>query len=105
MTALGTRDRAHGQACIRRAERGVTHFRDRFSQFLGQDCQTVDVGGLALIRTHAQRRIALGVLDRAIAFTGRQFNIAGGDVFLKIDKPLDMGMRRLRHAPHGAYVP
>ena len=41
---------------------------DGLSDFAGEDREPVDVGRLALIGRHAQRRVALELFDRAKAF-------------------------------------
>ncbi len=50
----------------------------------GRECGKV--AGLALIRAHAERGVALQVLDRLVALAMRECYVAGGDVHLKVDK-------------------
>ena len=64
------------------------------------DGEAGDVRGLALVGRHAERRVALQMLDRFKAFALRQFDVGGGDVVLVVDKGLalagDMPERRQR---------
>ena len=46
----------------------------------------VDVGGLALVGRHAERGVALEMLDRAEAFAVRERHVLGGDVVLQVDE-------------------
>ena len=59
-----------------------------------------DVRRLALVGRHAERRVALQMLDRVEAFALRQLDIGGGDVVLQVDKGLalagDVPQRRQR---------
>ena len=52
----------------------------------GHDSHAIEVGGLALVRTHAQRGVALEVFHRHIAFAVRQLHIIDGDIVLEIHK-------------------
>ena len=54
----------------------------------GEDGKAVDVGRLALVRCHAERGVALHMLDRLVAFPRRQLHVGSGDVVLVIDKGL-----------------
>ena len=59
--------------------------------------QPRDIGGLALIRTHAERGVTLEMFDRAITLPMRQHDIIAGHIMLQIDK----GLALARHAPDG----
>ena len=64
----------------------------------------IEVGGFALVRTHAQRGVALQVLYRHIAFAVRQLHISDRHIVLKIDKGFAAGCVRAqrpgRHKGH-----
>ena len=57
--------------------------------------QPRDIGGLALIRAHAERGVTLEMFDRAIALPMRQRDIVAGHIMLQIDK----GLALARHTP------
>ena len=86
------RDRLDGRTPGRRPRIG-----DTLAGHSGKNSQTVDVGGLALIRRHAQCRVALQVLDGGIALTMRQRDIVDGDIVLHVDERL----ARTTHLPEG----
>ena len=62
--------------------------RDRLTGELRHDCERVEIRGAALVRRHAERRIALQMLDGAIAFAMRERDVGRRDVMLEIDKHL-----------------
>ena len=96
-------DGAEGQRHIRRAEGGGADLGDGLGQALGDECQGVDVRGLALVGAHAGRGVALDVLDRAEAFAQRQAEILRRDVVLEVDEGLLAGARAVgRHGPERA---
>ena len=67
-------------------------------RILRHDGETIDVRRAALIRAHAERRVALQMLNRTEAFAGRQFDVVCRHIVLKIDETL--GASRARgHAP------
>ncbi len=68
----------------RQADRG-----QRLVQRLGDDGERIHVAGLALVRCHARRRVALDVLDGAEAFLGGEAHILGRHVVLEIDEGFD----------------
>ena len=51
----------------------------------GHDRKADDIGGLALVGRHAERRIALEVLDGAEVLPMRQLHILHGHVVLEVD--------------------
>ena len=63
---------------------------------LGHQRQAVDVGGLALVGGHAERGVALEVLDRAEALVPGERHVVVGDVVLQVDEGL---AARAAHAP------
>ena len=54
--------------------------------------QAVEVGGLALVRAHAQRGVALEVLDRLVALAVRELHVGHGHIVLEINKGLVAGL-------------
>ena len=77
------RDRRVGRPERRGAGRG-----DRAAGQRRHDGEAVDVGGSALVGRHAERGVALEMLDRAEALALGQRDIVGGDVVLEIDERL-----------------
>ena len=61
---------------------------------LRHDRKRVDVGGLALVGAHAERGVALQMLDRLVAFLMRELHVLGGHVVLEIDEGLAAAPRR-----------
>ena len=57
-----------------------------------------DVRGLALVGGHAERRVALQVLDGFETFALRQLDVGGGDVVLEVDEGLLPCRRHARAA-------
>ena len=88
-----TRQCAEGHGRIRRSEGGRSDVANGHVETLGQHGESDDVAGLALIGTHAERRVALEVLDRLIAFGSRERHVANGDVILQIDECLGAVVR------------
>ena len=80
------RDRREGRAEARRADLG-----DRFAERFGHDGEARHVGGLALVGRHAERGVALQVLDRDETLAMRQTHVLGGHVVLKVDEGLALG--------------
>ena len=76
-------DRIVGRAEARRADGG-----DRQAARLGEDGEAVQVRGLALVGRHAERGVALQVLDRLEAFALRQAHVRRRDVVLQVDEGL-----------------
>jgi len=87
-TNFGTGNGAKRDRRVGWAKRRGADFRDRHIQLLRHQRQANDIAGLALIRAHAERGVALEVLHRLITFARRQRNVVDGDVVLQIDKPL-----------------
>ena len=77
------RDRNIRRPVARRAGR-----RNRLAGQRGHDGQAVDVRELTLVGRHAERGVALQMLDRAEALAFCQSDIVGRDVVLKINKSL-----------------
>ena len=61
---------------------------NRHAERLGQQREPDDVAGLALVGAHAERRVALQVLDRAVALARGERDVADGDVVLQVDEAL-----------------
>jgi hypothetical protein len=68
------------------AEKSSCQFRDRTSSQRRHHRQADDVAGAALVGRHAERGVALEVLDRAEAFARRQRDVRRSDVVLKVDE-------------------
>ena len=68
-----------------RAEDGGAGLRNALPRQLGHDRQAQNIAGLALIGRHAQRGIALQMLDRPEVFLIGQLHILDGDIVLLID--------------------
>ncbi len=67
----------------------------------GHQGEAVDVGGLALVGRHAERGVALEVLDRAEALALGELDIGDGDVVLEIDEGLALGVLDAPERRHG----
>ena len=77
------RDRRVGRPVGRGAD-----LRDGAAGQLGQDREAGDVRDLALVGRHAERGVALEVLDRAEALALGERDVVGGHVVLEIDEGL-----------------
>ena len=97
-------ERPEGDRRVGWAEGGVTVGGDVGAAEAGQDGEAGDVGGLALVGAHAERRVALQVLDRGIAFARRQRDVGRRHVVLQIDEVLGaaLGVAGRRHRLVGA---
>ena len=84
------RDRPHRDRRIGRAERGGADLRYLGAQLSRQDRQAVDVRQLALVGRHAQRGIALGVLDALEPLARGQFHVRHLDVVLIVQPGLGL---------------
>ena len=82
-----------GWAETRRADGG-----NRQAARLGQDCEAVQVRGLALIGGHAERGVALQMLDGLEAFALRQPHIRGCHVVLQVDEGFALARESRRAA-------
>ena len=91
-----TGERAHRHGRVRRAERRDTGRRDRARRPLGHQRESGDVRGLALVGRHAERRVALQVLDGPEPFALGELDVVRGDVVLEIDEGLAAAVA---HAP------
>ena len=80
------RHRREGRPEARRADLG-----DRLAERLGHDGEARHVGGLALVGRHAERGVALQVLDRDEAFAMREAHVLGRHVVLEVDEGLALG--------------
>ena len=69
----------------RRAVDGRAGFGDGLAGKPGHDREADDIGRLALVGRHAERRIALEVLDGAEVFLMRQPHVLHGDIVLEVD--------------------
>ncbi len=92
-------DRAESDWRERRAERGQAHGRDRPIQRLRGDCQTMQVGCLALVRRHAVGGEALDVLDRMHAFAHCEPHVLGRSHRSGNRRRLSLWCQRRRQAP------
>ena len=81
-------ERAERHRRVRRAERRRADLRNRHAELGGQQREADDVAGLALVGAHAERRVALQMLDRAVAFARRERDVGDGHVVLQIDEAL-----------------
>ena len=81
-------DRRHGDRRVRRAERGGAHLRNLFIQRFRKNCQTVNITQLTLICCHAERGIALGVLDTFKTLSCRQLHIRDLHIVLEVEPRL-----------------
>ena len=71
------------------------HFFEGRAESLRQHPNAVDGAGLALVGTHAQRRVSLDVLDRLVAFSRGDEDICGSRVSLEVDEALARSPSRL----------
>ena len=85
---VAARQDAQRHRRVGRAEGGGAGLRHVQRPGLCHEAQAVDIGGLALVCTHAQGGVALQMLHRHIAFALRQLHIGGGHVVLKVQKGL-----------------
>ena len=79
-------DRAHRNRGIGGSECRGADGGDLGAQRLGQQRQTIDVRGLALIGRHTQRRVTLGVFDRFVPLACGQPDVCGGHIILEVDE-------------------
>ena len=96
LAAVRARQRADRDRREGRAEGGRAGLRDGLGGELGHQREAGDVGGLALVGGHAERGVALEVLDRAEALVAGERHVVVGDVVLQIDERL---AARTAHAP------
>ena len=82
------RDRAQRHRRVRRPEGGRADAGDRPLESLGEERKPDDVGSLALVGAHAERRVALEMLDRLVALARRERDVGDGDVVLQVDEAL-----------------
>ncbi len=79
-------ERAECDSRVRRPRRRDAGRRNRLAGELREDGEAVDARRLALVRRHAERRVALQMLDGPVAFALGKRDVGGGDVVLQIDK-------------------
>ena len=89
--ALGG-ERAKRDRRKRRAETRRADIVDRRAHRIGHDGEAGHVGGLALVGCHAERGVALQVLDRDVAFAMRKADVVGRHVMLEVDEGLALGL-------------
>src|SRR5438874_2469643 len=89
MGVAGTaRQQSYSDGCVGRPERrGFTRF-ERDVASLCHQLDGVDIAGLALLGAHAQRGVALEMLDRAKALAPGELDVAVCNVVLLIDEYL-----------------
>ena len=104
---------ADGDARVRRPEGGGADAGDVGPHQARQDRCAVDVARLALVGTHAECRVALGVLGRIVALALRERDVGDRDIVQQIDevprsarqgsvcRHLPDGQQRLLHARRG----
>ena len=83
---MQARQRADRDGNMRRARQCHARFRDRAACQLRHDGKAADIRRLALVRRHAERRVALQMFDRPEAFARGERDVVGGHVVLEIDK-------------------
>ena len=102
---VASRQNAQRHRRVGRAEGGGASLCHVQRPGLCHQAQAVDIGGLALVRAHSQRGVALQMLHRHIAFALRQLHIGGGYIMLKVQKSLVARVRaqqrRGGHKDHG----
>ena len=103
------RDGAHGDGRVGRAEGGGSRLGDRLTQFLRKDREAVDIRRFSLIGGHAERGVALGVLDALVPFAGGKLDVRHLHVVLVVEPHLGpvRVVSTLRHDPdreHGSFV-
>ena len=84
LSARAPRQRPHRHRRVGRAEDRGTRLGDAFARQLGHHREPGHVGGLALVRGHAQRRVALEVLDGAHVLLVRERHVLDRHVVLKV---------------------
>ena len=88
-------DDAHRHRNERRAIGGRARLIDRPAGQASHRGEAVDIGGLALVGRHAERGVALEMLDRDVALAGGERDVLQRHVVLEIDPspPLVVGLR------------
>ncbi len=99
LAAVVTRERADRDRRVGRTEGRRPGRRDGAAGQRRHHGEAADVGGLALVGRHAERGVALEVLDRAEAFALGERDVVGRHVVLQVDECLllragDMPQRR-----------
>ena len=83
---------------VRRPKRGGTDLRYRHVEQLSHQRESEHVAGLALIGTHAERRVALQMLDRLVVLARGESDVADGDIVLQVNKTF-VGLAASGHRP------
>ena len=96
---LTARDRAEGDRRVRRPKGRGPDRGDPGAQGRGEHREPVHVAGPALVGAHAQRGVALEVLDRGVPFPHRELDVGHRHVVLEIDEALAVPPGRQRHRP------
>ena len=85
---VGPRDGAERDGRVVGTKRRRAGARNVLAERLREDRQAVDVAELALVGAEAHRGVALGVLDRVVAFARGEHDVGRGDVVLQVDELL-----------------
>ena len=91
LAAVVAGERADRNRRVGRAEGGGADLGDRAAGQRRHDAERRQVGGLALVGGHAERGVALQVLDGAEALAMGKRDVVGGDVVLQVDEGLGRG--------------
>ena len=86
--AFPPRERAERDGRVRRAKRRRADLGNRPASRLGEERSADDAARLALVRSHAERRVALQMLDRCVALARGELDVVDGDIGLQIDEAL-----------------
>ena len=81
-------------------KRGGAYALDIHAAFSSHDGQGIEIRGLALVRAHTQRGVALEMLHRHITFEVRQLDVVHRHVTLEVDKRLVHRLARRHHRRH-----
>ena len=92
--------RAHRDRRMRRAEDGGAGLRNALPRQFGHDRKAQHIAGLALIGRHAQRCIALQMLDRPEVFLIGQLDVLHGDIILLVDPGPALAMGHIPKRRH-----
>ena len=88
LAAMVARNRPEADRHVRRPIGRGADVGDLTARRFGEDGQPSDIGDLALVGRHAERGVALQMLDRAEAFLVGDRDILGGHVVLEVDERL-----------------
>ena len=93
MPAMRAGERAKSDRHVWRSKGRRSALRNAAAASLRHNRITKRPARLSLIGAHAERRVSLHMLDRAIAFANRELDIAIGDVLLQINEALSLRTR------------